>query len=238
MNILKVTGLILSVIFILLILSLVELWTQLSRYQNYWSDNNSNSSGEMTYVALGDSAAQGVGASRPEKGYVGIISKELSKNRSVKTVNLSKSGAKIGDVLSTQLPALEKLDLNSSSIVTIEIGANDIPNFNPLEFEIQMDELMEKLPEQAVLSDIPYFGGSRLRSMQPNVEKANEIMYKMADKHGRQLVPLHDKIKHNDSLRNYAIDYFHPSNYSYRKNWAPVFLDKINSNLISDSYNN
>lgn len=229
MNFIKIAGIISAVIAILLLLSLAELWTQIFRYQNYWSRQNKTSEGAILYVALGDSTAQGIGAARADKGYVGIVAKGISEKRdqSVRTVNLSKSGAKVKDVLSTQLSALEDLEINNQTIITIEIGANDIMSFDPLEFEIQVDELMERLPEQTLISDIPYFGGSRYRAKQSEVERANEIMYKMAQKHNRQLVPLHDKIKNNDGIKNYAIDYFHPSGYSYRENWAPVFLNRL-----------
>ncbi len=147
MHILKIAGITLAIIIVLFVLSLFELWTQLARYQSYWTRQNKSAEGDITYVALGDSTAQAIGASHPSKGYVGIISKQLAEERgtTVKTINLSKSGAKIKDALNTQLPAMEKLGVTDQTVVTIEIGANDIISFDPIEFELQMDELMERL---------------------------------------------------------------------------------------------
>ncbi len=229
MHILKIAGITLAIIIVLFVLSLFELWTQLARYQSYWTRQNKSAEGDITYVALGDSTAQAIGASHPSKGYVGIISKQLAEERgtTVKTINLSKSGAKIKDALNTQLPAMEKLGVTDQTVVTIEIGANDIISFDPIEFELQMDELMERLPRQTVMSDIPYFGGTRFKSKQPQVDQANVIMYKLAKKHDRALVPLHDAVKNNGGLTTLAPDHFHPSNKSYRENWAPLYMDRL-----------
>lgn len=63
--------------------------------------------GGLLYVAPGDSAAQGIGASDPQRGYVGLLAKRLRDNagRPVQIVKLSRSGARIKDVLDTQVPA-------------------------------------------------------------------------------------------------------------------------------------
>lgn len=231
MNILKIAGIVIIVSILAYALSLLELWTQLARYQTYWSRQNdkSASANSVQYIALGDSTAQAIGASHPSKGYVGIISTELEKkyDRPVQTINLSKSGAKVKDVLITQLPDLERRGYDKDTKITIEIGANDMIKFNAVEFEIQVDELMERLPAQTVISDIPYFGESRFKSKQPNVDKANEIMYRQAAKHNRVLVPLHAKMKQNGGIKTFAPDWFHPSNTAYKQNWAPVFLEKL-----------
>lgn len=213
-------------------ISLVELYTQLARYSAYWDRNNATalrSDAEITYVAFGDSAAQGVGATRPDYGYVGRIAKEIEADsgKSVRVINLSKSGAKIADVIKTQLPRYNDLDLTDRPIITIEIGANDILTFNASQFETEMDTLMQQLPKQTIMSDIPYFGKTRYGKLQPQAEKANEIIYRLSAKHGIEVASLHDKVEANGGLRTMAIDIFHPSNKGYRENWAPAFLEKI-----------
>lgn len=229
--ILKVIGVSIAVIVILFLLSLFSLWTELARYQHYWTrqNNEPTKSNQIQYVALGDSIAQGIGASHPSKGYVGIISKELAQkyNKPVQTVNLSKSGAKVSDVLSTQLPELERQGITDKTIITLDIGGNDMINFDAEQFEREMDELMGKLPTQTVMSDLPYFGDSRYKSKESNVEAANAIMYKLAAKHGLRLVPLHEKMKQNGGLKTLAPDFFHPSNTAYKENWAPVFMERL-----------
>lgn len=223
-------GLILLLIFLI---SLAELFTQISRYKNHWDKINRapSQSNEIIYIALGDSTAQGIGASSPSKGYVGLIAEHLrvTGDRPVRVINLSKSGAKVKDVLDTQLPALEKTGLADKAVITIEIGANDMAKFDKPEFEAQTDELLGRLPSQTLISDIPYFGGSRRKSLEANVLQANEIMYRLAKKHGIELVPLHERMKRNSSLKTLAVDGFHPSNTAYRENWARAFLMRLDS---------
>lgn len=210
-------------VILVVILGLVELYTQVARYRNYWQRQNATVE-KVEYVALGDSAAQGLGATHPSKGYVGVIAKELG----VKPINLSKSGAKIEDVLQDQLPQLEKLQLTDETVITIEIGANDIVSgFDPAKFEAEMGELMDRLPKQAVISDMPYFGSSRYRAKEVNVKVANEIMYRLANERGFILASLYERTRQNGGPKIFAVDWFHPSNLSYRDNWAHVFLERI-----------
>ena len=86
---------------------LVGLVRDVGRYADHWSQPRGQTGG-LLYVALGDSAAQGIGASTPDRGYVGLLAERVRErtSRSVEVVNLSSSGARIGDVLDTQLPAL------------------------------------------------------------------------------------------------------------------------------------
>lgn len=233
----KALGITLVAIAVLYALSLFGLYTQLARYKHYWERNNQQAAtrGEILYVALGDSTAQGIGATHPDKSYPGVIRQELAEQegKPVRLVNLSESGAKVRAVIDTQLPALEKLGINDRTIITIEIGANNMFNFNASKFESEMDELMGKLPPQALISDLPYFGESRFKSKQAHVAVANDIMYRLAEKHGFKLVPLHAQIQRNGGLRTFAADWFHPSNTAYRENWAPVFLERLQQELVS-----
>jgi len=76
----------------------------------YWATPRGQIGG-LLYVALGDSSAQGIGASRPERGYVGLVAQHVreSTGQPVLVINLSRSGARIDDVLDRQLPALRGL---------------------------------------------------------------------------------------------------------------------------------
>lgn len=211
--------------------SLLELFTQLSRYKNYWDNNNKRTAqeGEIVYVAFGDSAAQGVGATSPQNGYVGLIAKELEakSGKPVRTINLSKSGAKVKDVIDTQLPAYKELDLKSKPVITIEIGANDMISFDQNKFEKEIHELLRELPAGTIVSDIPSFRGNRLSKLEPNVLKANEIIHKHAQHHKLEVAELYKRIAANHGLSTLAADWFHPSNRGYRLNWAPAFLEKM-----------
>lgn len=224
-------GIILFVIVVMAILFV----TSISRYAKYWQQQaeRTDQAKPLSYVALGDSAAQGIGASSAAKGYVGLIAKRLSqqKNQPVHVINLSKSGAKISDVLNTQIPELNKLH---PDVITIEIGANDIKGFDATRFEAQATSLFEQLPKDTFISDIPYFGG-RSRWLDPKQEKnvvaANVILHRLAHEQGRTLVELHQETqKRNKYPWDYAIDYFHPNNIGYRA-WADVFWDRIQGTL-------
>lgn len=208
-----------------------ELYSQVGRYQTYWNRRNEQApqKNEILYVALGDSTAQGIGATKPQKGYVGLIASKLQEqtDRPVRTINLSKYGEKIAGVLDRQLPLMQKLPITNKTVVTIEIGANDIGSFDAGRFESEMDQLMSKLPPQTIISDIPYFGGGLNRKLEPTVVEANKIMAKQAEKHGFVLADLHTHIQKDNTLRDYAVDYFHPSNHNYRTAWLPAFFEKI-----------
>lgn len=226
---------ILFVVIVFFAARLGELYTQLARYQKYWSKTNLKpiNPKDFIYVALGDSAAQGIGASEPDKGYVGLIAKELQQNskEEVKVLNLSKSGAKIADVLKIQLPLYEKLGLTNRHLITIEIGANDIISFDSQQFEKEMDELMSKLPKQTVISDVPSFAGSRYGRYEPRVLQANEIIHRLASDHGLKPAELHKRVAANHGIRTFAADIFHPSDHGYSTNWLPAFMERINEKV-------
>ncbi len=221
------------IIFVVVVIALRlgELYTQIARYQKFWDYQNSQPLGkdEIIYVAMGDSTAQGIGASKPQNGYVGLVAEHLAQSRGkrVHIINLSKSGARINDVITTQLPELKRLGLRGEMIITLEIGANDITSFEPARFEREMDELMSKVPKDTIITDIPSFRGSRYARLEQRVNEANEMMYKLAEKHGFKLAGLHGNIAQNHGIRTFAADLFHPSDYGYKTNWAPAFIDKI-----------
>lgn len=115
------------------LIALVLLYVSVASNKKFWIQK-AKDPGELTYVALGDSAAQGIGASSPMRGYVGLVANKLENKtgKSVRIVNVSVTGATIGDALRDQLPKIQSI---KADIVTIEIGANDIKTFQPEKFE-------------------------------------------------------------------------------------------------------
>ena len=75
-----------------------------------WWREQAKVDGDLLYVALGDSTAQGIGASRPVNGYVGILADRIRalSGRTVRTVNLSVSGARVADLPCFHFPASER----------------------------------------------------------------------------------------------------------------------------------
>ena len=226
------TALIIVVVSILLVLSfrLYKLSRSVSAYKNYWENRSSGpvNDGSIIYVALGDSTAQGIGASNPDKGYVGLNAKRLSalSGRPVHVINLSVSGAGLKQLTDDQLPKLKKLSLPEDTVITLSIGANDLANFEADVFLKQTQELFEQLPPQTIVADIPYFGGGRAKEREADANIASAIIVNVAKKHNLRVAPLHETTKAKDSFRAYGADWFHPSDKGY-ENWHSAFANLL-----------
>lgn len=229
----RILVLVLAIIAGLYLASLLYLAVSVGIFTKYWKDQNNRPTpkGAIVYVALGDSAAQAVGAYTPDQGYVGQFAKRLqaSKGRPVKVINLSKSGAKIKDVIDDQIPELNKI---KADVVTLDIGGNDIAVFDAAAFKTEFSNLVSMLPAGTFVAEVPYFGG---RTQLPffgaglpeqNVLAANTIIAEVTKGKSVFVVPLHDISKDRNGRRiwNYAPDYFHPSNIGY-KAWTDAFWD-------------
>lgn len=205
---------------------LFRLSQSLSSYQNYWDEKAALPirGDSLIYIALGDSTAQGIGASQPNKGYVGLIAKQLSvqTGRTVHVVNLSKSGADTQQLIREQLPKLKKLNLPDDAVVTLAVGANDLEDFNSESFFAQTETLMSQLPSRTIVADIPYFGGGRQKGLEPSANKASAIIARVAHKYNLRLAPLHQTTQEKDSFLAYGADIFHPSDKGY-ENWYGAF---------------
>lgn len=215
---------IIGVIVVLEIIALLWLVTSVDRYSSFWTEK-ANKGGDITYLALGDSAAQGIGASSPMRGYVGLIAKDVEKEsgKSVRIVNLSKTGAKMDDYLKDQAPLVATIE---ADLVTIEIGANDIRNFNAIEYRAKFKEVLKTLPEGSYVSNMPLFN-SRPSSTK-NAKLASQIIAEELKKYPKLIfVDLQTETEQNQSIFGFAPDLFHPNNVSY-KNWANAFLKKMN----------
>lgn len=204
-------------------MALAWLAGSVSRYRNFWI-TKAKSDGEITYLALGDSTAQGIGASNPMKGYVGLITKDIEKRtgKSVRIINISKTGATLNDFLKYQAPIIKTL---SPDIVTIEIGANDIAGFDATKFRSLYKKVLKTLPEGSYVSNMPLFNsrpGSRDKAVQ-----ASQIIEKEIPKFpDLNFVDLQTETRLHQSIFGFAPDLFHPNDLSY-KNWANAFLKKI-----------
>lgn len=211
-------------------ISLLMLKHSVGTYKKYWEQQAALPAADnaLLYVALGDSTAQGIGASKPQNGYVGLAAKALgaSNNRPVHIVNLSVSGATISDAIRDQLPKFQQMSLPSDSVITIEIGANDMANFYETTFRTQIDQLFSQLPPGTVAADMPYFGSGRAKSREPSAVTASEIIAETVKRYHLRLAPLHATTKANDSWSVYGADFFHPSDKGYQ-NWYRAFAQAL-----------
>jgi len=211
------------------VIALVWLYFSIGRYKNFWQQK-ANQPGEITYLAIGDSAAQGIGATSPMRGYVGLIAKRLEAKtgKKVNIINLSVTGAKISDVQRDQIPKIKGI---KADIVTIEVGANDIRTFKEDQFKKEFSQLLTSLPDQTYVSDMPLFN-SRPSSTMPAKEASIIIRELVAKDIDLNFVALQKQTEENQSIFGFAPDLFHPNNLSY-KNWADAFWEKIDQSMIN-----
>lgn len=206
---------------------------QISRYAEYWQKRALvvPPANALVFVALGDSAAQSVGASQPQNGYVGLLADKLQTKtgRSVHVINLSVSGAKVANVLADQLPKLEAL-AKTPDIITIEIGANDITTFNEADFKRDLSAVLDRLPDTVFVADIANFGNGRHLRSQKKAARASEIIAELVKNRGAHLIALQKATK-EAGWRVNGIDLFHPGNYGYRV-WADAFWRQVEPTLI------
>ncbi len=185
--------------------------------------------GQLTYLAIGDSAAQGVGATTPARGYVGLLARRIRhrSRMSVRVVNLSVSGSTTWGAKNDQLP---KLRNHTPDICTVSIGANDIADFHPDKFERNIRAIYSAVPSHAIVAELPcMFVPDRERK----VAVANEIVHRVADELGLTVAPLHVITKRVGLRRTFFNSYgdlFHPNDRGYEI-WASAFEPAVDARV-------
>jgi len=99
------------------------------------------------WVVLGDSAAQGVGASAYDNGWVGLVHRRLGPEWRV--LNLSVSGARTRAVVEEQWPQVGDL---AADLLTAVVGGNDAMHTRERQWLCDVDALVEAMPVGAVVS--------------------------------------------------------------------------------------
>ncbi len=164
-------------------------------------------------VALGDSIAQGIGASSPALGYVGLLAEQLQ----VPVLNLSRSGARLGDVLDEQLPALTESGVQPAAIVCT-VGSNDLLREIRLSTtKRRMSRLIEALPDDAVLATLPDAGSLLAKVLN------RHLRHEAADR-GRVVADVAARLTSWKGLA--ASDQFHPNDAGHRL-WCHAFLGPL-----------
>lgn len=181
--------------------------------------------GELLYVVIGDSAAQGVGALRLDASYVGRLAARLERlsGRSVRVVNLSRYGARLDDAIERQLPLLAEL---KPDVVTVAIGSNDMTRFDAAAFGADFSRIVSALPVHAIVADLPCFHiGERER----DAVIASRMIADVVRTHGLPFAPLHrvtEKRRGWGSFPEFSWDQFHPSALGYRV-WESAFAGAL-----------
>ena len=197
-------------------------------YRDHWAAPPEGQHGALRYVALGDSAAQGVGASDVSRGYVPLLAERLrdATGRDVIVTNLSVSGATSDDVVRDQLPLLSALDFEPD-LVTLDIGGNDVvfPQHNVETFERSLTTILDALPVGSFVADVPWFP---LPVWGPMSRRMAASASRLAEDRGHHVVHLH-RISRETGLRYHlytAQDRFHPNDLGYQ-GWALAFWSAI-----------
>ncbi|WIB26654.1 SGNH/GDSL hydrolase family protein [Curtobacterium sp. MCSS17_015] len=194
-----------------------------------WWRERLHHEGQLTYLAIGDSAAQGVGATAPGRGYVGLLARRI-RHRSrmtLRVVNLSVSGATTWGARQHQLPKLRQF---TPDICTVSIGANDISDFHPDKFERNIRAIYGAVPSHAIVAELPcMFVPDRERK----VAVANEIVHRVAGELGLTVAPLHAITKRVGIRRTFFNTYgdlFHPNDRGYEI-WASAFEPAVDARV-------
>jgi lysophospholipase L1-like esterase len=159
------------------------------------------------WVALGDSMTLGIGASAYDRGWVGQLSRRLTRDgERYRVVNLSFSGARVADVLDRQLPAMRQLG-QAPDLVTILIGSNDTVRKAYREaLPEAYARLLGRLPRGTVIGTL----GSAYRV----ATEVSDLIREAARERG--LIVADMRASAPSSWRGrLAADHFHPSDLGY-----------------------
>jgi len=189
---------------------------QVEPYARAWEERNraAMASAGPLWVALGDSMAQGIGASAPEQGWVGQLARHLPDHR---LVNLSLSGGRVEDVLDRQLPAMDALP-EVPDLVTCLVGANDL--MNPKHREGvggRYSKLVDRLPPGTVIGNQPGTFDAAL--------EVNDLIDDAVLRRGLVLADLRDPRTRHWSGK-LSPDHFHPNDRGYA-GIAAVFAEAL-----------
>ena len=222
-------GLVLAVI----LLRAVRVWFSIPLYRRFWLREARRPAPQnaISLVVLGDSVAQGIGATEIRFSYVGRLMRAITEltGRPAQIINLSVSGARMQDVLEHQLPELARLRLRPD-IILLEAGANDTAAYRLPRFSQTVRVLLDGLPPHTIVATVPPFGGRRNRA----ARRLNKIIIREVAAHGMSLAPVHEQLLKNSSIRNTSGDFFHPGNRGHGI-WFEAFWQVIKPRLQADA---
>ncbi|MGA0237119.1 MAG: SGNH/GDSL hydrolase family protein [Acidimicrobiales bacterium] len=167
------------------------------------------------WVVLGDSTAQGIGASTLDHGWVSRIETALAAaGRRHAVINLSRSGADSTHVIDEQLPLLAFLPY-APSLVTICAGANDLMrNPYPPRLARRLERMAAAAPRGTVIASLP------APRFSPAGIHVNRALRRAAAAHGHLVAELGPHLV--SPLKGLSIDRFHPNDTGYGA-WVRAF---------------
>jgi acyl-CoA thioesterase-1 len=207
----------------------------------YWADHNAvvlaarqralrgDRAPDPLWVVLGDSTAQGLGATGPRGGYVGQTLEQLrdTTGRPWQVLNLSVSGALTRDVISGQLPLLREQG-GPPDLVTCGAGVNDILFSPPGKVFADLRALLAEVPADTVMLDLPLlsgFWGIFGRMSVPYMSRINRIIGETAEERGLRVAQVSRSFV-PPWAGKFGVDNFHPSQDGYR-DWSRALLQAL-----------
>lgn len=180
----------------------------------------------VTYVALGDSTATGVGASDGGGGYPRRLARRLgTSGLAVKLEVLGVSGATVADLRRDQLPRLLAMS-SHPALVTLCIGINDvIQGRSQRDFARDLEvvaDLVGRTQAAVVVATLPDLARSPSGKGAPpalarRLEAYNATIRTVAERHGFQVADVYAATRRPAALAGelFAADGFHPSAQGY-----------------------
>jgi len=188
----------------------------------------------LSYVILGDSTVAGSGVSNLVDTLPYKIAAQLaSQHHYVKVTNLARSGAKMYDVMNSQLPQLSSL---SPNLITLNCGANDATHFTGLsDYRSQLSTILNNLQAtgapQIIVATAPDL--TFAPALPPlyrsfvgwRAAQQNDILTNMANHAPFKIVDIYTDGK-LETPGSYAADYFHPNAVGYQR-WADLYTNLL-----------
>jgi len=204
----------------------------------------------LRFAVLGDSTTAGVGVERAEDALPYLIAQRVadSESRAVHVVSYGWAGARVVDLVHSQLPrSLEPLRssetrpfLPDADLVAVVIGSNDAThNTPPGRFRSDMRAVLEGVRAAApnarvVLAGIPAFRGA-LRGIEPLIFLADQyarLLRPIARSEAGRIGVAYADLAHDvpERIRGrtdvLSSDQFHPSVVGYTA-WADVIAEAL-----------
>lgn len=191
------------------------------KFIEHWQEESLNM-GATTVVVIGDSTGVGVGASNPNKSFVGLVKEELEARNGgrVQIVNLSENNVSIRDVIEEQIPILRKY--NPDKII-ISVGRKNIDS-NDFDEGI-FAELFSDLPSTRVY--ILEASANMNINKDRKIQLYNNYLRRIATAYGINVIPLYQATNlFKFDFSYYDWDLSHPNDNGYRI-WAEEILKEL-----------
>lgn len=195
---------------------------EVAPYAKLWEAANAvaRSGTGPLWAVLGDSAAQGIGATAFDLGYVGLVRQRLEARDGTawRVLNLSRSGARAADVAGEQLRLLAEVSAEAE-LVTCIVGGNDLLRTRIVALEASFRAIIARLPPGAVIGTVPQgLAGGKARRLNATIRaEAGHAGLRVADVWAHTGPPWRGK---------YAEDFFHPNDVGYQ-DWAAAIEEAL-----------